>query len=29
MVEYLGYQIPVTQLKEPKGSGDIQAAKRD
>jgi len=29
IVEYLDYQIPVTQLKEPKGNGDIQAAKRD
>jgi len=23
------YQIPVTQLKRPKGSGDMQAAKRE
>jgi len=29
IVEYLDYQIPVTQLKEPKRNGDIQAAKRD
>jgi len=29
LVEYLDYQIPVTQLKGPKGNGDIQAAKRD
>jgi len=28
-VEYLDYQIPVTQLKGPKGNGDMQAAKRD
>jgi len=28
-VEYLHYQIPVTQLKAPKGNGDMQAAKRD
>jgi len=27
--EYLDYQIPVTQLKGPKGNGDVQAAKRD
>jgi len=26
---YLDYKISVTQLKEPKGNGDIQAAKRD
>jgi len=29
IVEYLDYQIPVTQLKGKKGSGDMQAAKRD
>jgi len=29
IVEYLDYQIPVTQLKEPKGDGDMQAAKQD
>jgi len=29
IVEYLDYQIPVTQLKGPKGSGDMQAVKRD
>jgi len=29
LVEYLIYQIPVTQLKGPKGNGDMQAAKRD
>jgi len=29
IVEYLDYQIPVTQLKGPKGNGDVQAAKRD
>jgi len=29
IVEYLDYQIPVTQLKRPMGNGDIQAAKRD
>jgi len=29
IVEYLDYQIPVTQLKGPKGNGDMQAAKRD
>jgi len=29
MVEYLDYQIPVTQLKGPKGNEDMQAAKRD
>jgi len=28
VVEYLDYQIPVTQLKGPKGNGDIQAVKR-
>jgi len=28
-VEYLDYQISVTQLKGPKGNGDMQAAKRD
>jgi len=27
--EYLDYQIPVTQLKGPKGNGDMQAVKRD
>jgi len=26
--QYLDYQIPVTQLKGPKGNGDMQAAKR-
>jgi len=29
IVEYLDYQIPVTQLKGPKGNGDIQASNRD
>jgi len=29
IVEYLDYEIPVTQLKEPKENGDMQAAKRD
>jgi len=29
IVEYLDYQIPVTQLKGPKGNRDMQAAKRD
>jgi len=29
IVEYLDYQIPVTQLKGRKGNGDMQAAKRD
>jgi len=29
MVEYLDYQIPVTQLKGPKGNGDMKAARRD
>jgi len=29
VVEYLDYQIPVTQLKGRKGNGDMQAAKRD
>jgi len=29
LVEYLDYQIPVTQLKGPKGNGDMQAARRD
>jgi len=29
IVEYLDYQIPVTQLKKPKGNGDIQAVKQD
>jgi len=29
IVEYLDYQIPVTQLKGQKGNGDMQAAKRD
>jgi len=29
IVGYLDYQIPVTQLKGPKGNGDMQAAKRD
>jgi len=28
-VEYLDYQIPVTQLKGQKGNEDMQAAKRD
>jgi len=28
IVEYLDYQIPVTQLMGPKGNGDMQAAKR-
>jgi len=29
IVEYLDYQIPVTQLNEPKEYGDMQAVKRD
>jgi len=29
IVEYLDYQIPVTQVKGPKGNGDMQVAKRD
>jgi len=29
IVEYLDYQILVTQLKVPKGNGDMQGAKRD
>jgi len=29
IVEYLDYQIPVTQLMGPKGNGDMQAAKGD
>jgi len=29
IVEYLDYQIPVTQLKGPKRNGDMQAAERD
>jgi len=29
IVEYLDYQIPVTQLKGPKGNREMQAAKRD
>jgi len=29
IVEYLDYQIPVTQLKGPKGYGDMEATKRD
>jgi len=29
IVEYLHYQIPLTQLMGPKGNGDMQAAKRD
>jgi len=29
VVEYLDYQIPITQLLGPKGNGDMQAAKRD
>jgi len=29
IVEYIDYQIPVTQLKGPKGNGDMQAVKRD
>jgi len=29
IVEYIDYQIPVTQLMGPKGNGDMQAAKRD
>jgi len=28
IVEYLDYQIPVTQLKGQRGNGDMQAAKR-
>jgi len=29
IVEYLDFQIPVTQMKGRKGIGDMQAAKRD
>jgi len=29
IVEYLDYQIPVSQLKGPKGNGDMPAVKRD
>jgi len=29
IVEYLDYQILVTQLMGPKGDGDMQVAKRD
>jgi len=29
IVEYFDYQIPVTQLKGPKGNGYMQATKRD
>jgi len=29
IVEYLDHQIPVTQLKGPKGNGDMQAGKRE
>jgi len=29
IVEYLAYLIPATQLKGPKGNGDMQAVKRD
>jgi len=29
IVEYLDYQIPVTQLKGLKGNADMQAVKRD
>jgi len=30
IVEFLDYQIPVTQLSQgPRGNGDMQAAKRD
>jgi len=29
IIDYLDYQITVTQLKGPKGNGDMQAAKRD
>jgi len=29
IVEYFDTQIPVTQLKGPKGNGDMQAVKRD
>jgi len=29
IVEYLDYQIPVYQLKGPRGDEDVQAAKRD
>jgi len=29
IVEYLDYHIPVTQLKGPKGNGDMQAVRRD
>jgi len=29
IVDYLDYQIPVTQLMGPKENGDMQAAKRD
>jgi len=28
-IEYLDYQVPVTQLKGVKGDGDIKAEKRD
>jgi len=28
IIEYLDYQIPVTQLKGSKGNGDMQAVKR-
>jgi len=29
IVDYLDYQIPVAQLKGPKGNGDMQATKGD
>jgi len=29
IVEYLDYHLPVSQLKGPKGNGNMQAAKRD
>jgi len=29
IVEYVDYEIPITQLKGPKGNGDMQAARRD
>jgi len=29
IVEHLDYQIPVTQLKGPKGNGDMPVVKRD
>jgi len=29
IVEYLDYQIPVTQLKAPKGNGDMQQSETE